>query len=148
MTCTKTLSGIQRFFANKFCVNSDRVPSLAAAVTIGFLVLAANAWGLSDSNDRIEGLDPIADTTNFFGPCYGQATVYFNLEVAGLWVCAASVSITTIDPARVESTGKLWMIAPTVELSPGFFVEHGGRLSVISADLTDHYPNSDDDSSD
>ena len=54
--------------------------------------------------------------------------------------CAATNSVTTIEPAGVTPTGNLLIIAPTVKLGPGFYVDDAGRLEVISADPTASIP--------
>ena len=77
--------------------------------------------------------DPL--TGSNAGDCAGFGAVAFDdTPVTGPVTCAASTSITVDTALEVQSTGDLELIAPTVELTPGFEVDDMGKLSVIPDD--------------
>ncbi|MFC1680442.1 FG-GAP repeat domain-containing protein, partial [Pseudomonadota bacterium] len=92
-----------------------------------------------DDDGIIDGLDPDPNAASNNAVCENAdgplVTVSFSQQVANEQTCAVTEKITTIVAASVQMPdGYLHFIAPTVEFGPGFFVEPGGRLSVISAD--------------
>ena len=91
----------------------------------------------SDDDGIVDGLDRTPDSgSNVLDSCIGpDATLYYSIQAPPM-TCAATNSVTTIDPAGVTTTGDLLIIAPTVTLSPGFYVNDSGKLGIISADPT------------
>ena len=108
----------------------------------------------TDDDGVIDSLDR-SPTDEFIDPniCFGQGTdAIYNISWACTITCAAANTVETIPPAAVETFDLgtciedigdykgLLLISPTVEFGPGFVVEPGGILTIISTDPTAEIP--------
>ena len=91
----------------------------------------------TDDDGIIDGLDRVPnDDSNVLGNCVSpDATLNISISAPPM-TCAATKSVTTIQPTGMTSTGDFLIIAPTVTFGPGFYVDDSGKLEVISADPT------------